>query len=39
MEVSVMLETIAWAVVLMGLGALIVVLVGIAIVWVCREDI
>ena len=34
-----MLETIAWAVVLMGLCALIVVLVGIAIVWVCREDI
>jgi hypothetical protein len=34
-----MLETIAWAVLLMGLGALIVVLVGIAIVWVCREDI
>ena len=39
MGVDVMLETIAWAVVLMGLGALIVVLVGIAIVWVCREDI
>ena len=39
MEVDVMLETIAWAVVLMGLGALIVVLVGVAIVWVCREDI
>jgi len=34
-----MLETIAWAVLLMGLGALIVVLVGLAIVWVCREDI
>ena len=39
MGVDVMLETIAWAVLLMGLGALIVVLVGIAIVWVCREDI
>jgi hypothetical protein len=39
MGVDVMLETIAWAVVLMGLGALIVVLVGIAIVWICREDI
>jgi ABC-type Fe3+ transport system permease subunit len=34
-----MLETIAWTVLLMGLGALIVVLVGIAIVWVSREDI
>lgn len=33
-----MLETIAWAVLLMGLGALIVVLVGIAIVWISRED-
>ena len=33
-----MLETIAWAVLLMGLGALIVVLVGVAIVWVSRED-
>jgi len=34
-----MLETIAWVVVLMGLGALIVVLLGVAIVWMCREDI
>jgi hypothetical protein len=34
-----MLETVAWIVFLMGLGALIVVLVGIAIVWVSREDI
>jgi ABC-type Fe3+ transport system permease subunit len=34
-----MLETIAWTVVLMGLGAIIVVLVGVAIVWMCREDI
>lgn len=34
-----MLETIAWAVLLMGLGALIVVLIGIAIIWVCKEDI
>ena len=33
-----MLETIAWTVLLMGLGAIIVVLVGIAIVWVSRED-
>jgi len=34
-----MLETIAWAVLLMGLGALIIVLVGIAIVWMSKEDI
>jgi hypothetical protein len=34
-----MLETIAWVVFLMGLGALIVVLLGVAIVWMCREDI
>ena len=34
-----MLETIAWAVLLMGLGAIIIVLVGVAIVWMCREDI
>ena len=34
-----MLETIAWSILLMGLGALIVVLVGIAIVWVSKEDI
>jgi len=33
-----MLETIAWTVVLMGLGAIIVVLLGVAIVWMCRED-
>jgi hypothetical protein len=34
-----MLETVAWIVFLMGLGAIIIVLVGVAIVWVCREDI
>ena len=34
-----MLETIAWAVVLMGLGALIVILVGIAIIWISKEDV
>jgi hypothetical protein len=34
-----MLETVAWVVVLMGLGALVVVLLGVAIVWMCREDI
>ena len=34
-----MIETIAWAVVLMGLGALIVILVGIAIIWVSKEDV
>ena len=34
-----MLETIAWVIVLMGLGALVVVLLGVAIVWMCREDI
>jgi hypothetical protein len=34
-----MLETIAWVVFLMGLGALIVVLLGVAIVWMSREDI
>jgi len=34
-----MLETVAWVIVLMGLGALIVVLLGVAIVWMCREDI
>lgn len=33
-----MIETIAWAVVLMGLGALIVILVGIAIIWISKED-
>jgi len=34
-----MLETIAWAVFLMCLGAVIVVAVGIAIVMISREDI
>jgi len=34
-----MLETIAWVVFLMGLGAVIVVLLGVAIVWMSREDI
>jgi hypothetical protein len=34
-----MLETIAWAVFLMCLGAIIVVAVGIAIVMISREDI
>ena len=34
-----MLETIAWIVFLMGLGALIVILVGIAIIWMSKEDI
>ena len=34
-----MLETILWAVTFMGLGALIVVLVGIAIIWMSKEDI
>lgn len=34
-----MLETIAWAVVLMGLGAIIVLLIGWAIIWVSKEDI
>ena len=34
-----MLETVAWAVVLMGLGALIVILVGLAIIWISKEDI
>jgi hypothetical protein len=34
-----MIETIAWAVVLMGLGALIVILVGIAIIWISKEDV
>lgn len=32
-----MLETVAWMVFLMGLGALIVILVGIAILWVSKE--
>ena len=34
-----MLETIAWAVLLMGLGAVVVVAVGLAIVYISREDI
>jgi len=34
-----MLETIAWIIFLMGLGALIVILVGIAIIWMSKEDI
>ena len=34
-----MLETVAWAVVLMGLGAIIVLLVGAAVIWVSKEDI
>jgi hypothetical protein len=34
-----MLETIAWAVMLMCLGAAVVVIVGVAIVMMCREDI
>jgi hypothetical protein len=34
-----MLETIAWAVLLMCLGGVVVVVVGLAIVFLCREDI
>jgi hypothetical protein len=34
-----MLETIAWIVVLMGLGAFIVLAVGAAIIWISKEDI
>jgi hypothetical protein len=34
-----MLETIAWAVLLMCLGGIVVVVVGLAIVILCREDI
>ena len=34
-----MLETIAWAVVLMGLGAIVVLAVGWAVIWVSKEDI
>lgn len=34
-----MLETVAWIVLLMGLGAIIVLLVGWAIIWVSKEDI
>ena len=34
-----MLESIAWSIVLMGLGAIIVLLVGAAVIWVSKEDI
>lgn len=34
-----MIETIAWIVVLMGLGAFIVLAVGAAIIWISKEDI
>lgn len=34
-----MLETVAWIVVLMGLGAIVVLAVGIAIIWISKEDI
>lgn len=34
-----MLETIAWSIFLMGLGAIVVVLVGIAIIWVSKDDV
>lgn len=34
-----MLESIAWTIVLMGLGAIIVLLVGVAVIWVSKEDI
>ena len=34
-----MLETIAWSIFLMGLGAIIVVLVGMAIIWVSKDDV
>jgi hypothetical protein len=34
-----MLETIAWTLFLMGLGAVVVVAVGLAIVYISREDI
>ena len=34
-----MLETVAWIVVLMGLGAFIVLMVGAAIIWISKEDI
>jgi len=34
-----MLETVAWAVLLMCLGGIVVVVVGLAIVILCREDI
>ena len=34
-----MLETIAWAVLLLCLGGAVVVIVGVAIFMLCREDI
>jgi len=34
-----MLETVAWAVVLMGLGAIVVLAIGWAIIWISKEDI
>jgi hypothetical protein len=34
-----MIETIAWIVFLMGLGAFIVLAVGAAIIWISKEDI
>jgi hypothetical protein len=34
-----MLETVAWIVVLMGLGAFIVLAIGAAIIWISKEDI
>ena len=34
-----MLETVAWIVLLMGLGAFIVLAIGAAIIWVSKEDI
>ena len=34
-----MLESIAWTIVLMGLGAIIVLLIGVAVIWVSKEDI
>ena len=34
-----MLETVAWIVLLMGLGAFIVLAVGAAIIWISKEDI
>mgnify|MGYP006302300133 FL=1 len=34
-----MLETVAWIVVLMGLGAFIVLAIGAAIIWISKEDV
>ena len=34
-----MLETVAWIVLLMGLGAFIVLAIGAAIIWISKEDI